>query len=399
MTLFLPRDVTLPDVGSRTARDVLSRALERALADVRALPRRARQLGGSASLLAACDAIAARLPDDGFRGALVSVLRRPNVGALLRCVRDDPQLERAGIVASSLLPELLATLLFELAYAGVLDVPIALEALPHRIVSLLAHAVIDCPEGVSGRFASSRVTVGHAVVDPSSVHPDASAFHAIDRALVLASVDNNPLAVFGAQPGDPPNAVDLAGREPPAWCRALRDALSLIESQLPAVRDEIDLHVHQFVPIGYHDETHRSASYPQALGTIYLTLHPSLMTMTEAVMHEFSHNKLHALLEVDPLLRNAPTASFRSPVRTDPRPLRGLLLALHAFIPIARLYERMVETDHPLAVRPSFRERFAQIRAINRESASVLFAHARPTSVGQAVMDELERWVRHFGGE
>ncbi len=158
------------------------------------------------------------------------------------------------------------------------------------------------------------------------------------------------------------------------------------------------LFVRQVVPVGYDAERHLSASYQEAIGTLYLTLHPQLMTMTEALIHEFSHNKLGALLELDPLLENAFHPLYKSPVRPDPRPLHGVLLAVHAFQPVARLYERMIEADHPRARSADFRRRYQQILATNREGAETVLTHGVPTEVGAAVLDEIRRWDDHYRG-
>jgi HEXXH motif-containing protein len=120
------------------------------------------------------------------------------------------------------------------------------------------------------------------------------------------------------------------------------------------------------------------------------------MTMTEAVIHEFSHNKLNALFELDDVLHNAFHPLFKSPVRPDPRPLHGVLLAVHAFVPVARLYEAMIAAGDPLAQHPSFAARFAQIVAGNHEGTEVLLAHGEPTEIGRGLLDELARWDRHF---
>ena len=73
-----------------------------------------------------------------------------------------------------------------------------------------------------------------------------------------------------------------------------------------------------------------------------------------------------------------------------------MLLAVHAFIPVARLYEAMREANDPLASHPSFETRFRHICAGNHEGMEVLLAHAEPTPAGRAVLDELDRWDRHF---
>ena len=171
---------------------------------------------------------------------------------------------------------------------------------------------------------------------------------------------------------------------------------SLLDSGSTALADEIEVVLQQVVPVGWDEQRHLSASYQEAIGTVYLSLHPQAMTMAEALIHEFSHNKLAALLEHGPLLDNAFAPLYPSPVRPDPRPLHGVLLAVHAFLPVARLYEQMLARGDPRAQAPGFRARLAAIVAGNREGAAVLRAHARPTPRGAALLAEIARWDRHF---
>ena len=164
---------------------------------------------------------------------------------------------------------------------------------------------------------------------------------------------------------------------------------------MPDLRGEIDLYLHQIVPVGYHDRVHLSASYQEVIGTVYMTLHPQLMTMVEATIHEFQHNKLHAQLELDPLLHNAFHPLYSSPVRPDPRPLQGVLLAVHAFLPVARLYQLMRAANHEGTRSHDFERRYAQIVAGNHEAAKVLLEHGQPTEVGRGLLDEIGRWDAH----
>ena len=102
------------------------------------------------------------------------------------------------------------------------------------------------------------------------------------------------------------------------------------------------------------------------------------------------------VLDHDAVLENAFHPLYRSPVRPDPRPLHGVLLAVHAFLPVARLYERMIEDGAPGSDHPDFRRRYAQIIGKNREGAAVLLEHARPTPIGAGVLEEIRRWDAHF---
>ena len=157
----------------------------------------------------------------------------------------------------------------------------------------------------------------------------------------------------------------------------------------------------QLVPVGYDPEAHLSASYREAIGTIYLTLHPQPMTMTEALIHEFSHNKLNALFELDPVLDNAFWPLYASPVRPDPRPLHGVLLAAHAFVPVAEMYFRMIDQGAPETQTHGFDERLRQIVAKNHDALTVLEARGLevPAKVRKVVLSctdlaQLDAWVR-----
>lgn len=277
------------------------------------------------------DALGAML--EGEPGAVFAALRRPTVGALIRVSRGG-----------SVHPQLDDVLAAELGLDGAPDVPCLLRRSP------------------------------------------GGAFHSIEGGLVLATVDTNPLAMLEAHPEKLGNAIDLGSRSAETWCEALRDALATVDEHMPVIRSEIDLVVHQFIPVGYDAERHLSASYAEAIGTIYLSLHPSSMTMVEAVIHEHQHNKLNALLELDPLLDNAFWPLFTSPVRPDPRPLHGILLAVHAFLPVEALYRRRIEAGHE-----GLERRYDHIVRGNREGAAVLLEHAAPTAMGAALLDEIRR--------
>jgi len=377
-----PRDFAIPEPGSTTARDVLSRALSRLLSE---LPGAARDAGLARVI---------RVALGSHAGAVASIARRPHVATLVRCLRAGAD--------EALAIELTTLLYLELALAGALAAPVTLPRFPRRIVSLTARAAVTVPDDAERLTVTPDELVLHR--RGSDVHLRLESlsevaeapYHAITPTIELALADNNPLALHEAHPDKSGNAVDLGGRPVSEWTRSLASALEVIGEQLPELRAEIDLYVQQIVPVGWDAERHLSASYQEAIGTVYLSLHPSPMTLAEALVHEASHNKLNALFELDDVLENADAPLYGSPIRPDPRPLRGILLAVHAFLPVARLYERMLGTNHPLAGSAAFAERFARIREINHEGAGVLLAHARPTDVGRGLLDEIQRWGAHY---
>lgn len=389
--MHAPQDLTVPEPGSTTARDALSGAIRRAIRDLMRL-----STAADPELRAFRPTLKRLLADTP--GALASVLRSPTVGGLLRCLRRGaPELELADAVA-----ELLATMHTDLAHAGALPEVVSQRRLPRRIVSLAAKRTITIPPDTSrAEFRNGEITLLGAdgrrtTISLERVDPPAErCFVPITDTLMLALVDNNPLAMSEAHPDKQGNALDLGGHAASEWADTLARCLELIARYMPDLRGEMDLYLHQVVPVGYDERSHLSASYQEVIGTIYMTLHPQLMTMVEATIHEFQHNKLHAQLELDPLLHNAFSPLYSSPVRPDPRPLQGVLLAVHAFIPVARLYQLMRAAGHPGTRGHDFERRYAQIVAGNHEGATVLLEHGDPTPIGRALLDEIRRWDQH----
>jgi HEXXH motif-containing protein len=397
-----PPDLTIPEPGSTTARTVLSRSLGHLLRDLSAAPRLAPPHDARAADEVATLTRMVRAALEGAPGALMSALRRPTVSGLLRCLRSDTLGNRAAVFT-----ELVAQLAFELALAGALAEPVTLRRFPARLLSVPARLAITLPADAAAlTLANGRLSLtgpaGDATIDLGAPASAGGAtverpYHVIPGSeIALAEVDNNPISMFEAHPDKEGNALDLGGRLASAWTDALGAALGRVRRYLPDLSGEMDLFIAQIVPVGWHEVKHLSASYQEIVGTIYMTLHPSQMTLTEALIHEFSHNKLNALFDLDPVLENAWSPLYTSPVRPDPRPLHGVLLAVHAFLPVARLYEQMIAAGDPESQNEFFHKRYAAIRKINREGAELVLDKGRPTALGRHLFAELRRWHEHY---
>ncbi len=376
-------------------RTVLSLAVRRVLAELGPLVR-AHAGGRREDALAVQGAL--RVLFEGNVGPLASILRRPHASTLVRALRSTPPGTEGPLVTL-----LFATLAYDLAWMRELPGEIVLRRLPPRILSLVSRTELRLPpDAAFVRFRSGALEVTRpaevVTIDLGAQSPwIRRSFEPVEGDIVLALADDNPLSAIDAHPDkQSPNSVSLGDRPVVAWTTALQEALAIIGAGMPELRNEMELTLQQIVPTGYDAEKHLSSSYQEAVGSIYLTLHPAPMTMAEAIIHEVSHNKLNALLETDPIVDNTRDSVYASPVRPDARPLHGVLLAVHAFLPVARLYERMLEAGHPLAKAPSFRERFLQIVASNREGTQVILEHARPTPVGKGLLDEIARWDAHY---
>jgi HEXXH motif-containing protein len=214
---------------------------------------------------------------------------------------------------------------------------------------------------------------------------------------VFATVDTNPHALDELHPEKHGNAIDLGGRAVEDWRAALDAALELIAQALPGLRAELALSLRRLVPVGFYPEVHLSASYREAPGLVYVSLHPSPLTLAEALIHETQHAKLNALNWLDPVLHNGRTDWAPSPVRPDLRPLMGVLMAVHAFVPVAALHRQLAEQGAPAAQSPEFELRRAQVLQGNHAGLHTLVERGQPTGLGAELLADLQAlhdWAR-----
>jgi HEXXH motif-containing protein len=377
------RDYCVPAAGSQTFARVFTAAVRRVIGELLAVSpsaargeERKRELSQLAVEIAAA---AKREP-----GALAAFARQPTVWALLRCLRAA-----APDTRDALAGELVATLALELAFAGLLREPLRVSSPPAEIVALGARRRVRLAAGAAEVVIQPAGTVAGALeVDEP--------FHFVSGGMVLALADNNPMRMFEAHPDKQGNTIDLGGKPVEDWTASLSAALDLIGEHLPAFRAEVDLVLRQIVPVGFFPESHLSASYQEAIGTIYLSLHPSPLTMAEAIVHEVSHNKLNVLFEQDAVIENDPNETYTSPVRPDPRPIHGVLLAVHAFLPVERMYRNMLAAGAAPG-EPELRRHVERVSELNRQGAEVLLRHGKPSLMGRAILDEIELLTRGAG--
>ncbi|MEY3212189.1 MAG: hypothetical protein RIT28_2670 [Pseudomonadota bacterium] len=224
--------------------------------------------------------------------------------------------------------------------------------------------------------------------------PWTSPFTPLGHGLSLTIWDKNPLSMLEEHPDKHGNALSLGGRSVDEWRAALQSALGLVEEGLPAWLGELPDTLGRLVPVGFEPERHLSASYREAPGVAYLTLHPDPLTLAEAVIHEAQHSKLNLLSWLDAVLVNGRTTWTPSPVRPDLRPLMGVLLAVHAFVPVAALHAGLAAADHPITRAEPFRRRRAEVLASNQRGVAVLQRLAEPTALGERLLREL--FALHF---
>lgn len=398
-------DITLPCENTDTVKKVLNAYLRNRLTALHSVPVAWLQ-PTTRQLFTRVMNVASELLKTNPR-AVMTAIRQPTVGAVLNTLLHQAKADGDHVSLDRWTRELCLLLLFEWAAAGALpESGVAVEqrswpALRQVSLNLLVKPdasvkkLVFLPHRVAFQTPTdlSTLNLREPGDGPWRVKRP---YHRIVDGVFLALSDNNPLSHFEAHPDKEGNTLDLGGRPLDEWLRSLRRAFEIVDEFLPLIGEEMRLVLKLIVPVGWHEQKHLSASYQEAIGTIYMTLHPNEMTMTEALIHEFQHNKLNAALHLGPLLENAFWPLYASPVRPDPRPLHGVVLAVHAFQPVAMLYEQMTRKGHPHSEHPAWRQRFRDIIRMDRAGAETVLANGKSTPAGESFLEEMRRIDAHL---
>jgi HEXXH motif-containing protein len=342
-----------------------------------ALPPRSRR--SLAALQAQLRLIAAARP-----APLLAALQRPALEGPALCL--DAGVGEPGALWAALAPTLLAAL------AGAVDEALLWEGEVDEL--LLPDGDLLRPPrpftAVSADRAGISVELDGQIV-PLAAAPGArrASAHPIRPGLALGLIDRNPVAMHEDHPEKDGNALRLDGRAPEVWAAALDEALGIIDAGLPGWLQGPGQGLAHLLPVGFEPERHLSASYRELPSQAYLSLHPDPLTLAEAIVHEAQHGRLNRLLLLDPALRNGRSAWTPSPVRPDLRPLIGVLLAVHAFIPVAAMHRGLADRGHPAAQGPGFARRRAQVLQSDAHGMQILAERGEWTPAGAQLFGDL----------
>lgn len=177
----------------------------------------------------------------------------------------------------------------------------------------------------------------------------------------------------------------------PAFVSVARKALETLGRAAPETAEELQDLIRVLVPLrGGRPGLSRSGSLVNAVGALYLTHHDDVPLQYETLVHEFCHQKLYLLDAHSPLLEPGPDEPlWYSPWRDDARPLRGLLLGVHAFANVAR-HLSLIEDGRAAGARRRVRQCEAAL--------DVLEASGRATPFGTAVLARLRAILRDASG-
>lgn len=176
------------------------------------------------------------------------------------------------------------------------------------------------------------------------------------------------------------------------WHSVVDEALDWINTAAPQLMEEILLGVSAIVPIvSEAPEVHNSATFREAPGLMALSWTPDTAVMAEAIVHEYHHQKLNALLNADPLI-SGPTgrAMFYSPWRRDARPLLGILHGSYVFQAVLEFWEKFFQADVPILYEARVEQRMHLIYDQVQTGIEVLRREAELTELGRHLLEAMQ---------
>jgi len=187
-----------------------------------------------------------------------------------------------------------------------------------------------------------------------------------------------------------PAAHDLALR--------IGDGFELVREVDPELAAHIDNLIDWFVPLSSPDGNVDNAfSSSDLAGLIFISEADRGLHLAETLVHEYHHNELNLILEVEPLFESRPDELFYSPWREDPRPLAGLIHALHVFVALADFYRRALDVpalaEHHDACRERLRCIVSQLR-----TGLLQVPVERLTDLGRELLAGMEEELRQQRG-
>jgi HEXXH motif-containing protein len=98
----------------------------------------------------------------------------------------------------------------------------------------------------------------------------------------------------------------------------------------------------------------RSGSISGVPGLVMVEVTDRPLLTMEALVHETAHLYFHFAEMTDPFVRAGHGSLYASPLRRDPRPLRGIFLAYHALLYMCALYQDLLRATGDRRCREAF---------------------------------------------
>ncbi|HET6619906.1 MAG TPA: HEXXH motif-containing putative peptide modification protein [Dongiaceae bacterium] len=251
------------------------------------------------------------------------------------------------------------------------------DAALRRCFALLGDAEAIDPE----QTLSRRV----AVLDSDAIGSDIAA-------LYLRNID--------ADEARPLNLMPPPLQSVPAARSLIEEATALIGRIAPELAGEIVALVRQILlasdrPGAPHPFCGASSFFLWGAVCFNPLRHAGAYQAAETLVHEAAHILLTALAKEEPLVRNPHGARYRSPVRTDPRPMEGIYHATFVLARTCWFHRAAAATaDLPQAMRKQAEQAAEQDSRYFLDGFATVMARAELSGLGRALIEDAARFVR-----
>ncbi|ABW15077.1 conserved hypothetical protein [Parafrankia sp. EAN1pec] len=195
-----------------------------------------------------------------------------------------------------------------------------------------------------------------AAKPPFPAQSQASQWHMVPELVSIANRRRIALLLDDVDPARGllklPIAPDTATENVDVWQQRLDDGWHILGDYDPLIAEAVAAGLATIFPLASSSWAEElSASSGEAFGAVALTLPRDGLSFAAALVHEFQHTKLSALLDLVTLVKPADERLFYAPWRRDPRPLPGLLQGAYAYLGLTGFwdYRRLAESGDEFA--------------------------------------------------
>ena len=151
------------------------------------------------------------------------------------------------------------------------------------------------------------------------------------------------------------------------WLSTLEEAWYWIEECSTLLASEILMGIKSLVPVYSHaHDVHISETFRAIPGVVILSWMSNTSVIVEALVHEYHHHKLNALLNLDPIIAEGTFEEiYYSPWRNDPRPLDGILQGIYVFQAVLDFWDKFLQADIPVLQENRLKKRVYRIGHFN----------------------------------
>jgi HEXXH motif-containing protein len=191
----------------------------------------------------------------------------------------------------------------------------------------------------------------------------------------------------------------LPGAQVEKWQQLLDGAFAILVQDNLGLAAAMSVGLAVVVPVPAGTSAIRSASSGDSSGSALISIPSDATGLAVTLVHEFQHIKLGSLLHLVALYRDDERLRLYAPWRDDPRPARGLLQGIYAFLGITEFWRLRRRS----CVSPEQRSRaefeFALWRKQTAHALRALRSDDSLTDLGRRFADGMAATMRAWPGE